>query len=44
MKKRIGIGNKNYKKQYPGLEFRLIPKLINWAGLNQKIKKETKFL
>ena len=25
IKKRIGIGYKNYKKQCPGLEFRLIP-------------------
>ena len=31
--KRIGIGYKNYKKQCPELEFRLIPKLISWAGL-----------
>ena len=45
IKKRIGIGYKNYEKQCPGLEFRLIPKLISWAGSktqkfkNQKIKK-----
>ena len=36
MKKRIGIGYKNYKKQCPGLEFCLIPKLISWAGLKLK--------
>ena len=30
----------NYKKQCSGLEFRLIPKLISWAGLKpKKIKK-----
>ena len=28
IKKRIGIGYKNYEKQCPGLEFRLIPKLF----------------
>ena len=40
IKKRIGMGNKNYKKQCPGLEFRLIPKLISWAGLKpRKLKK-----
>ena len=32
IKKRIAIGYKNCKKQCPGLEFRLIPKLISWAG------------
>ena len=36
IKKRIGIGYKNYRKQCPGLEFRLIPKLISWAGLKPK--------
>ena len=36
MKKRIGIGYKNYGKQCPGLEFCLIPKLISWAGLKPK--------
>ena len=37
IKKRIGIGYKNYKKQWcPGLEFRLILKLISWAGLKPK--------
>ena len=36
IKKRIGIGYKNYGKQCPGLEFRLIPKLISWAGLKPK--------
>ena len=36
IKKRIGIGYKNYKKQCPGLEFRLIPKLISWAGSKPK--------
>ena len=47
IKKRIGIGYKNYEKQCPGLEFRLIPKLISWAGSksknlkNQKIKKNS---
>ena len=30
------VGYKNYKKQCPGLEFRLIPKLISWAGLKPK--------
>ena len=30
VKKRIGIGYKNYKMQCPGIEFRLIPKLISW--------------
>ena len=34
-KKRIGIGCKNYEKQCPGLEFRLISKL-GWAGLKPK--------
>ena len=29
-------GYKNYKKQWPKLEFRLIPKLISWAGLKPK--------
>ena len=29
IKKRIGIGYKKYKKQYPGLEFRFISKLIS---------------
>ena len=37
IKNRIGIGYKNYEKQYPGLEFRLIPKLISWAGSKSKI-------
>ena len=37
--KRIGIGYKNYVKQCTGLEFRLIPKLISWAGLKPKKKK-----
>ena len=42
IKKRIGIGYKNYGKQCPGLEFRLIPKLISWAGLKpKKLKKKT---
>ena len=36
IKKRIGIGYKNYKKQCPELEFRLIPKLISWAGSKPK--------
>ena len=36
IKNRIGIGYKNYGKQCPGLEFRLIPKLISWAGLKPK--------
>ena len=36
IKKRIGKGYKNYKKQCPRLEFRLIPKLISWAGLKPK--------
>ena len=40
IKKRIGIGYyKNYKKQCPGLEFHLIPKLISWAGLRIRPKK-----
>ena len=40
IKKRIGIGYKNYGKQCPGLEFRLIPKFISWAGLKpKKLKK-----
>ena len=39
IKKRIGIGNKNYEKQCPGLEFSLISKLISWAGLKPKFKK-----
>ena len=43
MKKRIGIGYKNYKKQCAGLEFRLIPKFISWAGLKPKNLKK-KFL
>ena len=34
IKKRIG--NKNYKMQCPGLEFRLNLKLISWAGLKPK--------
>ena len=38
IKKQIGIGCKNYGKQCPGLEFRLIPKLISWAGLKPKTK------
>ena len=42
IKKRIGIGYKNYGNQCPGLEYRLIPKLISWAGL--KPKKIKKFL
>ena len=42
IKNRIGIGYKNYGKQCPRLEFRLIPKLIGWAGL--KPKKFFKFL
>ena len=42
IKKRIGIGFKNYKKQCPGLEFRLISKLISWAG--SKPKKFKNFL
>ena len=42
IKKRIGIGYKNYGKQCPGLEFCLIPKLISWAG--SKPKKFKKFL
>ena len=42
MKERIGIGYKNYKKQCPGLEFRLIPKLISWADLKpKKLKKNS---
>ena len=41
MKKRIGIGHKNYKKQCPGLEFRLIPKFISWAGLKPKKLKNS---
>ena len=36
IKKRIGIGYKNYEKQCPGLEFRLILKLISWAGSKSK--------
>ena len=36
IKKRISIGYKNYEKQCPGLEFRLIPKLISWAGSKSK--------
>ena len=36
IKKRIGIGYKNYGKQCPGLKFCLIPKLISWAGLKPK--------
>ena len=36
IKKRIGIGYKNYEKQCPELEFRLIPKLISWAGSKPK--------
>ena len=36
IKKRKGIGYKNYRKQCPGLEFRLIPKLISWAGSKPK--------
>ena len=36
IKKRIGIGYKNYKKQCPRLEFRLIPKLISWVSLKTK--------
>ena len=36
IKKRIGIGYKNYEKQCPGFEFRLIPKLISWAGSKSK--------
>ena len=36
IKKRIGIGYKNYGKQCPELEFCLIPKLISWAGLKPK--------
>ena len=36
IKKRIGIGYKNYGKQCPGLEFRSILKLISWAGLKPK--------
>ena len=36
IKKRIGIGYKNCKNQCPGLEFRLTPKLISWAGLKPK--------
>ena len=36
IKNRIGIGYKNYGKKCPGLEFRLIPKLISWVGLKPK--------
>ena len=36
IKNRIGMGYKNYGKQCPGLELRLIPKLINWTGLKPK--------
>ena len=36
IKKRVDIDYKNCKKQCPGLEFRLIPKLISWAGLKPK--------
>ena len=43
IKKRIGIGYKNYKNQFPGLEFHLIPKLTNWTGLKPK-KLKKKFL
>ena len=39
IKKRIGIDYKNYGKQCPGLEFRLIPKFISWAGLKPKYLK-----
>ena len=42
IKKRIGIGYKNYEKQCPGLEFRLIPKLISWAGSKSKNFKKPK--
>ena len=41
IKKRIGIGYKNYGKQCPGLEFRLIPKVISWAGLKSKNLKNS---
>ena len=44
IKKRIGIGYKYYKKQCLGLEFRLIRKLISWAGSKPKPKKLKKFL
>ena len=45
IKNRIGIGYKNYGKQCPGLEFRLIPKLISWAGLKpKKIKNSSKLI
>ena len=45
MKKRIGIGFKNYKKQCPGLEFRLIIKLISWAGLKlKKLKNSSRLI
>ena len=43
IKKRKGIDYINYGKQCPGLEFRLIPKLISWAGLKPK-KNLKKFL
>ena len=44
IKNRIGIGYKNYGKQCPGLELRLIPKLISWAGLKpKKLKKISLF-
>ena len=33
------MGYKNYKKQCPELEFRLIPKLISWAGSKPKPTK-----
>ena len=35
------IGYKNYKKQCPGFDFRLIPKLISWAGLKPKNLKNS---
>ena len=47
IKKRIGIGYKNYEKQCPGLELRLIPKLISWAGSkskNLKTKNSTRLI
>ena len=30
------MGYTNYRKQCPGLEFRLIPKLISWADFKPK--------
>ena len=44
IEKRIGIGYKNYRKQCPELKFRLIPKLISWAGAKAKKFKNSSWL